>query len=699
MNKRESQIIETLGLGEVLTIAQLAERFAVSERTVRKDLDSIDAALRRNGEAGIRLERGGRVICMGDPSVLLGVTRGMYAYQPERSERVRMEAALIVLADEGTTLNTLAESLLVSRNTIINDQDDVKVLLEREGLALESKASKGLRATGAETSKRFLLRDAFYEISDGAARILAELSSLTAASMDMLNKLLDDQQVIHDCILTDESLRAIRAYIYVAFVRLRDGRMLEDEDVALVTAADDDLMALSSDFFDLVEDYFNLPSNEAERRFFGQRLEHRQFARHASERRDIPKVQTMTRQLIERLSVELGIDLVGDFTFFENLSNHLASVLRPDPVDYPDTPLIRQVMQENKAIMAAVRACDDLVCSYVGRDLTELEVGYIALHVGAAIERKKSRQMPLHAVVVCNSGVGTSQLLTERLRGNFNFKIVRTCTARELDTMGPADVDLVITTVPLKVCPVDWVLVSPLLSDEDAHRIALKVSTLRTERNLDDFVPGQSLGGSSAKGLSEQLAPVVYDLAPDRAPALMRAINRVIAWYFGEPNTASPARADQASVANLLPASHIRLDVHVSDWREAVRESARVLLRGGYIESRYIDAMIANIEENGPYVVLTPGFAMPHEGVGTGSLEMGLSLIRLDHPIEFGEPDNDPVEFVCCLSAVDHDSHLHAFFNLVALMRDPHFRSELHQAWTSEQAAAIIERWELALPA
>lgn len=49
----------------------------------------------------------------------------------------------------------------------------------------------------------------------------------------------------------------------------------------------------------------------------------------------------------------------------------------------------------------------------------------------------------------------------------------------------------------------------------------------------------------------------------------------------------------------------------------------------GYIEARYIESMIANIEENGPYVVLSPGFAVPHEAVEQGSLRVGMSLIRL----------------------------------------------------------------------
>lgn len=112
------------------------------------------------------------------------------------------------------------------------------------------------------------------------------------------------------------------------------------------------------------------------------------------------------------------------------------------------------------------------------------------------------------------------------------------------------------------------------------------------------------------------------------------------------------------------------------------------------MEPRYIDAMIANIEENGPYIVLSPGFAVPHEGLEQGSLRVGMYLIRLKTPVEFGDEEKDPVEFVCCLSAVDHKTHLKAFFNLVNMLQEGEFKKMLHQCRTPAEAAQIIEKYE-----
>ena len=67
--------------------------------------------------------------------------------------------------------------------------------------------------------------------------------------------------------------------------------------------------------------------------------------------------------------------------------------------------------------------------------------------------------------------------------------------------------------------------------------------------------------------------------------------------------------------------------------------------------------------------VLSPGFAVHHEGLEAGSIKVGMHLIRLKTPVSFGSEEFDPVEFVCCLSAVDHKTYLKAFFNLVNMLQ------------------------------
>ena len=237
-------------------------------------------------------------------------------------------------------------------------------------------------------------------------------------------------------------------------------------------------------------------------------------------------------------------------------------------------------------------------------------------------------------------------------------------------------------------------IVSPLLSDEDYIRVGNKIDTLRNSRHLPSRIEEKEI---SAKGLIEAITPVVYEMVPQDAEKLLKKLKKTVRTYFRQPIEAE-AEIFSPCLHHLLPAGHIQLDVDCSDWRDAVKKSAQKLLELGYIEDRYVDAMIANIEENGPYVVLSPGFAVPHEGLEQGSVKVGMNLIRLKTPVRFGDEELDPVEFVCCLSAVDHKTHLKAFFNLVNMLKNEAFKQQLHMCGSPEEAAAIIEKYEYECP-
>ena len=65
-------------------------------------------------------------------------------------------------------------------------------------------------------------------------------------------------------------------------------------------------------------------------------------------------------------------------------------------------------------------------------------------------------------------------------------------------------------------------------------------------------------------------------------------------------------------LTDLLPPAAIRLDAHVKDWREALQAVGHLLVATDIATPRYTQAMIDNLEKNGPYIVVAPGFALAH---------------------------------------------------------------------------------------
>lgn len=93
-------------------------------------------------------------------------------------------------------------------------------------------------------------------------------------------------------------------------------------------------------------------------------------------------------------------------------------------------------------------------------------------------------------------------------------------------------------------------------------------------------------------------------------------------------------------------------------WEEALQVSGDLLKNQGKIEQSYIDKMIANVHELGPYIVIAPKVAMPHARPENGVNERGISVLTLKEPTQFSDDPAHVVSLIVCLAATDSDSHL-----------------------------------------
>ena len=127
-------------------------------------------------------------------------------------------------------------------------------------------------------------------------------------------------------------------------------------------------------------------------------------------------------------------------------------------------------------------------------------------------------------------------------------------------------------------------------------------------------------------------------------------------------------RGYESMLKEVLNLEDVKLNVEAKDWRDAIRLGGSLLEKKGAIDAKYIDAMIESAEKNGPYIVIAPGIAMPHARPELGVNSIGISLITLKNPVEFGNEKNDPVTLVICICAIDHSSHINALSELMDIL-------------------------------
>lgn len=118
--------------------------------------------------------------------------------------------------------------------------------------------------------------------------------------------------------------------------------------------------------------------------------------------------------------------------------------------------------------------------------------------------------------------------------------------------------------------------------------------------------------------------------------------------------------------------------------------ACQLLVDGGAVEPRYLSRCIEMVEEHGPYMVLAPGIALAHARPEDGAIRLGLSAVTLANPVEFGHPDNDPVDLVVCFASPDQEQHVGL---LGALARGfvNGLDRRLRAASTADDAAGLLQ--------
>ncbi|TPG58818.1 PTS ascorbate transporter subunit IIA [Ewingella americana] len=137
----------------------------------------------------------------------------------------------------------------------------------------------------------------------------------------------------------------------------------------------------------------------------------------------------------------------------------------------------------------------------------------------------------------------------------------------------------------------------------------------------------------------------------------------------------------------------ICLNAEAETWQDAVKIGVDLLADAGVVEPRYYQAILEGVKRFGPYFVIAPGLAMPHGRPEEGVLKTGFALVTLKKPLVFNHEDNDPVDILITLAAVDANAHQEVgIMQVVNLFEDEKNFDRLRACTTSQQVLDLIDQ-------
>lgn len=677
---------------------EFTKAFDVSQRTIRNEVNTINELLKSEGLEEIVIGPSGIISYDGDKNLAMeSMLQGdfdFYTYKLNKEERKTIISLMLLNCGEYITISSIAEEVCISRQTLINDLDEVKKEFTEFDLEIQSNSNKGLCVSGNENYKREMMLSIIYR---NANSVVEETTFSDPFSGLMMPFLFGDLQKVvfeksiklaeekYNSYFTDTSYIKVLYYTMVVIWRIvthnSNGEMVFDklEKNFKYEMAEEILQGLC--------EHHGIACTEAEIYLLSEVLGNQRYIRNeSSNNRDALKIQVIATRFISVISEELNINLNNDFIFYENLIAHLEATLMQE-FDVANTNPVLDILTQNYSeIFQVTRKHIYMFSKFVGRTMNEHEISYVVMHICAAMERRKNAETPAKVIVVCGGGVGTGQLLVEKLRRQFKFDILEVTSVHNLSEELVEKADLIISTIALRNVQKASVIITPLLSDSDYLKIQKVVKTLHLKEGKVGLEKGIDI-----KQLLEQFEPIFKEYVPlHQQGEFLKKIQEVASTFVTEDIGSGTG----LYLYELLREEHILLDVKCENYKEAIMMGGNLLLETGEIDATYIGDMIGNIEENGPYFVISEGFAVPHAPISAGVKDVGMSLLRLKNPMIFIDADVGEIEFVCCLSAIDAESHTRALFNLINLLEDDYFKSQLRLVETPAEMTHMIQMYE-----
>lgn len=696
VNTRQRHELRLLAERGEFDLEKVAADFGVSVRSIRYDIDDLnvllldlsreDAIVVRQKAAQLQRDVPRRKI------MELSFARGRdYNVSPlSTQERVLLSVFTLCWLDDFITVQSLADDYQVSRVTVSRDLQKVREYCEAHGIAFEGNRGKGVRIVADEKTRRRViaqvLRDYGTTVGLHSGLEVADyLKWFSEQELRSIEDIVREAEAQAGLYLDDVAFEAMVVHIALSIKRSETQMGMPTAPMAAGTLDVGSLQYQMADHIvRQVESVFGVSLPEAEHYYIEVHIGARSSEAAASSTRDAV-IEFMCMSTIAEVSRELGVDLTHDTHLYDRLLRHvLGSVYRKQAGLLLENPL-RDELLEGYAEHAAIvrRALDDNGLSQL-MEITDDEVTYVLLHFEAALVGDGSeRRRHANVVVVCSTGVGTAELLAAELRRSFDVNIIANVPShRARGLVGDVGIDLVVSTVELDVS-VPCVVVRPIPREDDMDRIACALRELGFSGDVD-LPPLRDLGAGARK-----VARILrHNPGRNQEAQLMSELRSLLEkrdWIGQERSY---------MLSELLEGGHVVLDAECETWQEAVRASGMPLVATGDITEEYIDAVIANIEEAGPYVVITKHVALPHATNRVGVNETAMSCVRLRTPVEFGSAENDPVKYEFMLATVDATSHLQALMSLVGLLRTQEFLDLLATATHGDEIVSYVREFE-----
>lgn len=447
-----------------LTSQEVSAKLYISDKTARKYLQEMKDIMLKHG-ADIEGKRGYgyRLIVRDDQTferfyqdevTNISLNQSITSIH-ESKDRQYYILHQLFFEQASLRVNDISDQLFVSRSTVSNDLIDVKKKLKPYDILLKSKTNKGIYLEGREQDFRHFIMDYFFmnRLQDNFYAFSKYENLLEGISIEEIVIIVLDECREAQLKLSDFIIFNIVLHICLAIKRIQAGFEVEPINIVEFPHDSVEYKTALKIIKRITESIVAIEFPPEEANYIAVHLRNKIATRKVFQRTpfDEKQIKEQLLQALRGLDEETGYDLSNDSILIDGLMMHFVPFLtRLQNNTSIKNPLLKDIKEKYSKLLLLTKKYFSQMPVFQTFQVTESEWAYLTIHLTAAVERYFNEQKA-QVLVICATGLGSSQMLKTRLEHELGSKISiqKVISYYEISDEELEEIDLIISSISL----------------------------------------------------------------------------------------------------------------------------------------------------------------------------------------------------------------------------------------------------------
>lgn len=680
LNYRETEILNNLIKGEKYNFKLISEKYGVSDRAARYYINNIDSILQLlDYKITKKVKNSIYLDTNQDFKSLFEILEKIHKLSIE--DRIDILKLILFFDEKGLNITKICKELEISRTTIKKDLKLISEEFKIQEIELIYKNVDG------------------YHINGNFQKILIK-------KIELLEKLFDS--------LNDQNFsKVVKTKVFHYFFKYIKQKNIENAKKFIVEIEKVMFLNINEESYNKIFSYVLLLLNFEKDCENKKDFTAKKFLIHTEEYKKIEKIlqkilnknEINSEMLIEITDLIMGIninslknnsfeDWINEELIIKKMISKVSKIVKTDltrdEILYngllyhikPAMYRIKNNIQITNSVFQELILEKDPILEIVNRAIEEIEslfevkfpedeIALMGFHIKASIERNTSEKTK-KVILICGLGYGSSKVLEQSLKENYDLDIVDVLPYYLIKTSMPnyKNIDLILSTIDLEeTYDIPVIKINPLLKEQDfillsKYGIRKNITKISLKQIMDIIKNNTTITDE-------------YKLINDLKNKLE---NKII-------DDLSEA---EIILKKMLNKNNVQFVNKVSDWKEAITKAGNILQKNGFIKQGYVEEMIKLIEKHGAYIIIEEGMAIPHAPISKNVLKTGISLLIVKEKVLF--PNGKGANIFLSFATINKTEHLGILNDLFELITKYNFIEKISKITEYEELEEFFRK-------